>query len=114
MNLIARIAEPVARSRPAPHELPLDTIMQGDCVAQMARLPDKSVDMIFADPPYNLQLRQTLIRPNLTVVDAVDDAWDQFDSFASYDAFTNAWLTECRRLLKPAEARANRCERRPS
>jgi modification methylase len=100
MNLIARIAEPVARARAAPRELPLDTIMEGDCVAQMARLPDKSVDMIFADPPYNLQLGGDLFRPEGGRVDAVDDAWDKFDSLAVYDEFTRAWLEEARRVLK--------------
>jgi site-specific DNA-methyltransferase (adenine-specific) len=77
-----------------------DTIIQGDCVAAMATLPDKSVDLIFADPPYNLQLQGDLLRPNQTVVDAVDDAWDKFDDLATYDAFTRGWLTECRRVLK--------------
>lgn len=78
----------------------LDDILQGDCVELLRTLPDKSVDLIFADPPYNLQLQQKLVRPNLTVVDAVDDAWDQFETFADYDAFTEAWLQECRRVLK--------------
>lgn len=66
----------------------------------LAQLPEKSVDLIFADPPYNLQLQNTLLRPNLTEVDAVDDAWDQFDDFAAYDQFTREWLTGCRRVLK--------------
>jgi len=100
MNLIARIAEPVARVRPSPRELPLDTILQGDCIAEMARLPDKSVDMIFADPPYNLQLGGDLFRPEGSRVDAVDDDWDKFDSLAVYDQFTRAWLEEARRVLK--------------
>ena len=60
-----------------------------------------SVDLVFADPPYYLQLDRELLRPNNTVVDGVDDAWDKFDDFASYDRFTRAWLTECRRILKP-------------
>lgn len=80
--------------------LPLDQIIQGDCVEVLATLPEQSVDLIFADPPYNLQLRQTLWRPNMTRVDAVDDAWDQFADFAAYDAFTRAWLSACRRVLK--------------
>lgn len=80
--------------------LPLNQILQGDCIEQMNQLPPHSVDLIFADPPYNLQLQKTLFRPNQTVVDAVDDAWDQFEDFASYDAFTREWLTACQRLLK--------------
>src|SRR5438270_8552637 len=100
MNLIARIAEPVARARPAPRELPLDRILEGDCVAQMARLPDKSVDMIFADPPYNLQLGGDLFRPEGGKVDACDDEWDKFESLSVYDNFTRDWLEEARRILK--------------
>ncbi|HRP78407.1 MAG TPA: site-specific DNA-methyltransferase [Aquamicrobium sp.] len=79
----------------------LDTILKGDCVAALERLPEKSVDVIFADPPYNLQLDGDLHRPDQSKVDAVDDAWDQFDSFAAYDAFTRAWLLAARRVLKP-------------
>src|SRR5947199_875019 len=100
MNLIARIAEPVAPARPARRELPLDRIMEGDCVAQMARLPDKSVDMIFADPPYNLQLGGDLFRPEGGRVDAVDDEWDKFESLTTYDNFTREWLEQARRVLK--------------
>jgi modification methylase len=81
--------------------LPLDTVLEGDCVETLQQLPENSVDLIFADPPYNLQLRQELWRPNLTLVDAVDDAWDHFDDFAAYDAFTYNWLSACRRVLKP-------------
>ncbi|MCO5156558.1 MAG: site-specific DNA-methyltransferase [Aquamicrobium sp.] len=79
----------------------LDTILKGDCVAALERLPEKSVDVIFADPPYNLQLDGDLHRPDQSKVDAVDDAWDQFESFAAYDAFTRAWLLAARRVLKP-------------
>jgi modification methylase len=79
----------------------LNTIIKGDCVSRMAALPEKSVDAIFADPPYNLQLGGDLHRPDQSKVDAVDDAWDQFESFAAYDAFTRAWLIAARRLLKP-------------
>lgn len=79
----------------------LDTILKGDCVAALDRLPEKSVDVIFADPPYNLQLDGDLHRPDQSKVDAVDDAWDQFDSFEAYDAFTRAWLLAARRVLKP-------------
>ncbi|MFQ3535273.1 MAG: DNA methyltransferase [Aggregatilineales bacterium] len=80
--------------------LPLNQILQGDCREVLYQLPEKSVDLIFADPPYNLQLQNTLLRPNLTEVDAVDDDWDRFDSFAAYDQFTREWLTACRRALK--------------
>ncbi|MHB8629515.1 MAG: DNA methyltransferase [Aggregatilineales bacterium] len=80
--------------------LPLDQILKGDCVEILATLPEKSVDLVFADPPYNLQLQQELWRPNMTKVDAVDDHWDQFESFAEYDRFTRSWLTACRRVLK--------------
>jgi modification methylase len=103
MNLIARIAEPPTSFRPArkaSRELPLDTILQGDCIGEMARLPDKSVDMIFADPPYNLQLGGDLFRPEGSRVDAVDDDWDKFDSLAAYDGFTRDWLEQARRILK--------------
>jgi site-specific DNA-methyltransferase (adenine-specific) len=81
--------------------LPLDTLLQGDCIEIMEQLPSESVDLIFADPPYNLQLRQDLWRPNQTLVDAVKDPWDQFSSFEAYDQFTRAWLSACRRVLKP-------------
>jgi len=80
--------------------LPLDQIIQGNCIEVLAALPEKSVDLIFADPPYNLQLQQDLWRPNMTKVDAVDDDWDRFSSFAEYDRFTRAWLQACRRVLK--------------
>ncbi len=76
-------------------------ILQGDCLARLASLPDASVDLVFADPPYNLQLEGALSRPDQSVVDAVNDDWDKFASFADYDAFTRAWLTECRRVMKP-------------
>jgi len=79
---------------------PVNKILQGDCVEVLNSLPEKSIDLVFADPPYNLQLSQELWRPNLTKVDAVDDAWDQFSSFEEYDAFTLAWLSACRRVLK--------------
>lgn len=80
--------------------LPINQILQGDCIQILKSLPEKSVDLIFADPPYNLQLQQELLRPNRTVVDAVDDEWDKFADFAEYDGFTHAWLGECRRVLK--------------
>jgi modification methylase len=78
----------------------LDHIHHGDCREVLATLPERSVDVIFADPPYNLQLQKDLWRPNMTKVDAVDDAWDQFDDFAAYDQFTREWLAACRRVLK--------------
>lgn len=81
--------------------LPLNSILAGDCIDVMNSLPANSVDLIFADPPYNLQLRGELHRPDNSKVDAVDDAWDQFSSFKAYDTFTKAWLKAARRLLKP-------------
>jgi modification methylase len=81
-------------------KLPLDRVLIGDCVAEMNRLPAESVDMVFADPPYNLQLKGGLLRPNQTEVDGVDEAWDKFDDFAAYDLFTEEWLSAARRLLK--------------
>lgn len=80
----------------------LDTILKGDCVAALERLPEKSVDVVFADPPYNLQLDGELHRPDQSKVDAVDDEWDRFDSFEAYDAFTRAWMLAVRRVLKPS------------
>ena len=81
-------------------ELPTDQVLQGDCVEVLNGLPEGCVDLIFADPPYNLQLSQELWRPNMTRVDGVDDAWDQFDSFQEYDEFCRRWLSACRRVLK--------------
>ena len=81
--------------------LPLDQVIEGDCIQALEQIPDESIDLVFADPPYNLQLQQELWRPNLTRVDAVDDDWDRFESFAAYDEFTRAWLAACRRVLKP-------------
>jgi modification methylase len=80
----------------------INSIIKGDCVAALEALPDKSVDLIFADPPYNLQLGGALHRPDQSLVDACDDEWDQFASFEAYDAFTRAWLLACRRVLKPS------------
>src|SRR5687768_18603861 len=75
-------------------------VVQGDCRQVLADLPDSCADLIFADPPYFLQLQNELRRPNNTVVDAVDDEWDQFSGYAEYDAFCREWLRECRRVLK--------------
>ena len=80
--------------------LPLNQILQGDCTEILNSLPEASVDLVFADPPYNLQLRNDLYRPNLSKVDAVDDGWDKFGSFAEYDEFTSQWLAGCRRVIK--------------
>ena len=82
----------------------LNQVIEGDCVARMAELPEGCADLIFADPPYNLQLQKELRRPDNSKVDAVDDEWDQFSSFAEYDRFTRAWLTEARRVLKDTGA----------
>ncbi len=92
--------ETLVASRMAEQMFPLDTIIEGDCIEVLKSLPARSVDLIFADPPYNLQLQQELWRPNMTKVDAVDDGWDQFDGFEEHDRFTEAWLTGCRRVLK--------------
>jgi len=81
-----------------------DAIRQGDCLAELARLPDASVDLVFADPPYNLQLNGELLRPNHSRVDGVEDEWDKFADFAAYDRFTREWLGHCRRVLKPSGA----------
>ena len=78
----------------------LDRIIQGDCVEEMANLPEKCADLIFADPPYNLQLEGDLWRPNMTKVDGVDDEWDKFGGFEEYDEFTTSWLSACHRVLK--------------
>ena len=83
------------------HTLPRDQILLGDCVAEINRLPEGSIDLVFADPPYNLQLENALSRPDQSVVDAVDDDWDKFASFAEYDRFTREWLTAVRRVMKP-------------
>ena len=82
-------------------KLPLDTVIVGDCIEELKLLPEASVDLVFADPPYNLQLNNELYRPDNSRVDAVDDDWDKFGSFAAYDAFTREWLSACRRVLKP-------------
>jgi len=83
-------------------KLPQNQVLKGDCIEIMRSLPEESVDMIFADPPYNLQLSGSLYRPNNTKVDAVDDHWDKFDDFDAYDRFTRDWLSAARRILKPS------------
>ena len=89
----------VARHRSS-SELPINRIIEGDCLASLARLPTASVDLVFADPPYNLQLGGELLRPNNTRVDGVDNSWDKFSDFSAYDRFTRTWLSECKRVLK--------------
>jgi modification methylase len=98
------VKERIRAKAPAPFPrelLPLNTILDGDCIAAMRSLPDACVDMVFADPPYNLQLGGDLSRPDGSHVDAVTDDWDKFDSFGAYDKFTREWLAEARRVLKP-------------
>jgi modification methylase len=82
-------------------KLPLDRIIVGDCIEELKLLPEASIDLVFADPPYNLQLNNELYRPDNSRVDAVDDDWDKFGSFVAYDAFSRDWLSACRRVLKP-------------
>ena len=94
-------AEMATKKAGGGRKLPLNEILDGDCVEVMNGLPEASIDLIFADPPYNLQLRGDLHRPDNSKVDAVDDDWDRFDSFKAYDAFTRDWLKAARRLLKP-------------
>jgi modification methylase len=103
MTAYARVglkSKSAAPDSPSP-DLPLDRIIEDDCISAMAGLPAGSVDMVFADPPYNLQLGGDLFRPEGGLVDAVDDDWDKFETFAHYDHFTRAWLKEARRILKP-------------
>ncbi len=90
-----------SRARLAPAAAPpLDQILLGDCVEVINGLPAESVDLVFADPPYNLQLEGALSRPDQSLVDAVDDDWDKFSSFAAYDRFTASWLQAVRRVMK--------------
>ena len=96
LTLEPKAAEPKA---PEPNG---SRIVIGDCVAEMTRLPANSVDLVFADPPYNLQLQGDLKRPDDSKVDAVDDDWDKFSSFSAYDDFTRAWLMAARRVMKPS------------
>ncbi len=93
-------ARPVPLEKPPiDHELPLDQVLLGDCIQLLRMLPSASIDCVFADPPYNLQLRGELRRPDDSLVDGVDEEWDRFTDFADYDQFTAAWLGECRRIL---------------
>ena len=95
------VRRPAARLAPKASAPPLDEILVGDCVEAMRGLPEASIDLIFADPPYNLQLEGGLTRPDQSEVDAVDDEWDKFASFADYDRFTRDWLAAARRAMKP-------------
>src|SRR5262249_16995923 len=90
----------VGKKNGAAVDIAVDTIVEGDCVAAMNAMPEGCADLVFADPPYNLQLEGELRRPDNSKVDAVDDGWDQFASFAEYDRFTREWLTAARRVLK--------------
>jgi modification methylase len=100
--VVSRRGAPGRTPRATSDSAETSRIIVGDCVAAMHELAAESVDLVFADPPYNLQLRGDLKRPDDSHVDAVNDAWDKFSSFAAYDDFTRAWLTACRRLMKPA------------
>ena len=75
-------------------------IINGDCLVELKKIPDRTFDLVFADPPYNLQLKNKLTRPDSSEVNAVNDKWDQFESFKKYDEFTISWLKECKRILK--------------
>ncbi len=92
---------PLKQSRTLSRALPKNELITGNCIEVMAGFPDESADLIFADPPYNLQLAGDLHRPNHTRVNGVEDAWDHFDSFAAYDEFSRHWLSEAQRILKP-------------
>ena len=78
----------------------LNKIIKGNCIEELKKIPENSVDLVFADPPYNLQLKNDLYRHNQTKVHGVNDKWDKFSSFEEYDKFTRDWLKECRRILK--------------
>ncbi|MFC6024073.1 site-specific DNA-methyltransferase [Methylobacterium mesophilicum] len=103
---VSRAGRPASAPRmglvPAQRSLPLDQVLVGDCISAMNALPASSVDCVFADPPYNLQLGDAgLLRPDQSCVDAVDDDWDKFATFEAYDSFTREWLAACRRVMKP-------------
>ncbi|MGH6671895.1 MAG: site-specific DNA-methyltransferase [Xanthobacteraceae bacterium] len=99
--VVSRRGASVRTPRVSFDSAPSSRVIVGDCVAEMAKMPAASIDLAFADPPYNLQLAGDLKRPDDSRVDAVDDDWDKFASFSAYDDFTRAWLTACRRLMKP-------------
>ena len=85
-------------------KLERNSINLGDSIELMAVMPDQSVDMVFADPPYNLQLKDTLYRPDQTTVEAVTNDWDQFENYSVYDKFSSSWLSECKRILRDGGA----------
>src|ERR1700676_2463133 len=99
--VVSRRGASVRAPRVSFESAPSARILVGDCVAEMAKLPAACVDLVFADPPYNLQLQGDLKRPDDSRVDAVNDAWDKFASYSAYDDFTRQWLTACRRVMKP-------------
>ena len=99
--VVSRRGAPVRAPRAFQESAQRPTILIGDCVAELAKLPAETADLVFADPPYNLQLQGDLKRPDDSRVDAVDDDWDKFSSFSAYDDFTRAWLIACRRVMKP-------------
>ncbi|HET7850565.1 MAG TPA: site-specific DNA-methyltransferase [Pseudolabrys sp.] len=100
--VVSRRGAPSRAPRRVSEIVPAARIVVGDCLAEIAKLPAESVDLVFADPPYNLQLQGDLKRPDDSHVDAVTDDWDKFANFSAYDEFTRAWLSACRRVLKPA------------
>src|SRR5512140_668270 len=99
--VVSRRGAPLRAPRTNLESAQTPSVVVGDCVAELAKLALESVDLVFADPPYNLQLQGDLKRPDDSRVDAVDDDWDKFSSFEAYDAFTRAWLLACRRVMKP-------------
>jgi modification methylase len=99
--VVSRRGAPNRAPRFISESAPTAKVIVGDCVAELSKLPAETVDLVFADPPYNLQLQGDLKRPDDSRVDAVDDDWDKFSSFSAYDDFTRAWLLACRRVMKP-------------
>jgi modification methylase len=100
--VVSRRGAPHRAPRGVSSSIPSYRVLSGDCVSAMETLPAECVDLVFADPPYNLQLQNDLKRPDDSRVDAVDDDWDKFESFKVYDQFTRDWLAACRRVMKPA------------
>ena len=101
MTHVSKMTRTATKKPAESNNLPLNQILVADCLAALKSLPDDSIDMAFADPPYNLQLKNALHRPDQSKVDACTDDWDKFDNFAAYDAFTRSWLAQLRRVLKP-------------
>src|SRR5271169_675888 len=99
--VVSRRGASVRTPRVSFESAPFARVLVGDCIAEMTKFPTASVDLVFADPPYNLQLQGDLKRPDDSRVDAVDDDWDKFASFSAYDDFTRAWIAACRRVMKP-------------